>query len=288
MTDMHVSSGVSRCQDRLRPALVGVGLMLLAGCASTPPPARVGARAASRPTIATVTPAMILYGTNQDPAVVGRVMKALDSKRVFASADRLHAMTLGFVSCAIRQQPRRAGDWLGELADCDESTIKAYYRALWLANRPEATAVLIGVKTREQGARQKYVRALLESRAPDFRTMTLDNPDPIHFCWGAYWASRDSYYVDRLIDFLPRRGVKADEMTVGLWWLTIWSLTSNAARSSDIMAICEKRLDAVPPDQTHVLLDIVAAAKRGRPQPSYLFGEPAKSYIERHTIPTRR
>ena len=221
----------------------------------------------------------------------GRVPAAV---RVLSKAGALRdqeaaGFYVGFVAGVLNANPSRADELIGKmlpLPDADQ----------WLAVRAIAYSGLPGWRDllRKYSGHLPARQALIE-RYLDGKLLTLDeieldksptwlekihiqmggkpptkeisyggNPELLDTLWGRYFASSDRKAIWRIFTILPwsKDSDSLERLTVGS--AAKYTLTNNASRYPDVLALLKERAPRQPEEIRGVLLDVIKAAETGQ------------------------
>ncbi len=148
---------------------------------------------------------------------------------------------VSFLAELFRQNDSRIAGWESALYGMTHVASARYVmQALWQANSPNALRVL----NDWPGAKMKSIVVEVQ-RSPqiDLRTIRVDSPEVLDMLWGAFLASGEAVYVDRIIGVLALSTEAKDNGTrinaLKLSEAAKWSLTSNAERHDRVYEICK-------------------------------------------------
>jgi len=168
-----------------------------------------------------------------------------------------------FLAEFFRQNARRMPGWERTLHGMRLTEASPYLlQALWQSNTPNALKVL---DDWPNGPLKQVVEQVKRSPQLDLKTMPVDSPEVLDRLWGAFLASGEAIYVERIIEVLALPTDVEDQDTrinnLILKQSAKWSLTSNAEQHERVFEICRgaiARHDGVIRDE---LADVLVNAR---------------------------
>jgi|SRR5208282_1500389 len=171
------------------------------------------------------------------------------------------APLVAFLSRVFIANPDRLKGWAADVANDSEDEKVTVATALWMVDGDKSQEVL-GAITRDGPATfQVKVKSLQANRPPDLLKDEINSPQFLDALWGAFFATGNERYVQRLISALPMLDAEGDVMKMLIGGAAQWSLTSNAVQHPKVMEICEAELRILPEDQKPELTKIIKSAR---------------------------
>jgi hypothetical protein len=139
-----------------------------------------------------------------------------------------------FYGMVIRANPESTDAWVEALADLPASYRPVLYHSLRLAATKQATDALRQLADKAKGDQQRAIFRILSLPEQDLAVMPIKKGAHLDMLWGAFFATGDQRYVERVIQSL---GGKTGDSLV-LAGAARWSLKSNAWQHSKVLGIC--------------------------------------------------
>jgi hypothetical protein len=178
--------------------------------------------------------------------------------------DKGQAPLTAFVSRIFANNPQRISGWTEQLKALSNHSKPMLWTALWWSNTAEGKQSLEGLVNTLDGTQATEVHSQMGHAPEPLESMDIKTPEVLDELWGAFSATGDEKYVDRLISVLPWQNNAGDYMRMSIGAAARWSLTSNAQQHPAVMKACVKARDTQP--QLKGILDkIIADASKPTP-----------------------
>lgn len=275
---------VRRTLSRIAIAVASFGLGVLtllggAGCASAGE--KTGGQAASAPvqrrsakTITSIRTGSDLYQyltwyyLHPNPDLIPEAIKQMNADRVFEKPSS-RAPLSAFLATVFSKHPDKIAYWatLGE--DGDPETQRALWMALWLSNRPEAVQYLRerqNTETELETESGEFLSRCLARPPRPLPTLSIEFPSDVDMLWGAFFASGDASYVNRIIlaASWARAADTPDKLLSGA--AAQATLTSNAKLHPRVMHALKDLQDVTTGDLQEVIAQVIGEAEGARPR----------------------
>jgi hypothetical protein len=168
-----------------------------------------------------------------------------------------------FVSRVFAQNPKSIPGWAASLRDLSPNSRPMLWSALWWSSTIEGKDQLNKLATTYPNqADQDAVLGQMAKPAQAIDEMTLNRPEVLDELWGAFSATGDEKYVNRLISTLPWLTENGgDYIKLTLAGAAKWSLVSNAKIHPKVMA-CIMKARQDQPAIRRTLDSIIAEAQK--------------------------
>ena len=193
---------------------------------------------------------------NQPIADIPQYIQWMDDEKMLVEYPSAFSPICGFLGQVFSDNPGDVTHWvknanvskeMGELLQC----------ALWFSGDTELIQSLPGDL------------ALLENNAPDLVDIDISSPSDLDVLWGAFMASGDPKYPDRLIDFSvsDQQANFEDDVTYFLTQSSAeWSIASNALQHEIVRRSVENKINELAGPQKEKLETILEQINSGRNQ----------------------
>jgi hypothetical protein len=203
---------------------------------------------------------MTYYYLHPQPDLLVPALQYADANGLI---EKGQAPLTAFVSRVFAQNPARIAGWTKELESLSPQGKPLLWSALWWSNTVEGKQSLEELmKTLTEKQAGEVLQQMAHPATP-IEQLEVKTPEVLDELWGAYSATGDEKYVNRLISVLPwQYDHSADYMRMTIGSAARWSLTSNAQQHPAVLKICLKARDAQP--QLKGILDkIITDATKG-------------------------
>jgi hypothetical protein len=129
------------------------------------------------------------------PEKVESYLQLMDEQDA-ANVQKSYGSVVGFMAELFRQHPEKTQQWLGSLR-FSRNTQTALVHALWMAGRQDdAKSAALAYQWSEQqiSALESAIR-----RIPDISALSPDTGNELDMLWGAFFASGNKAYVERIL-----------------------------------------------------------------------------------------
>ncbi|HEX4962025.1 MAG TPA: hypothetical protein VF173_14400 [Thermoanaerobaculia bacterium] len=203
----------------------------------------------------------LLYYVKPRPDVIPSLLADLQKD---GSLTPEHMTAAGFLSQVFHDNPDRLKGWAPAFWQLDAASRAYVWRALWLANVPQAKAILEDATHKEKGSAAESVTQLLASPAQPLLELPVDSGKALDLLWGAFFATGRQDFVAKIIDCLPwsLQAGKADKLKVAIGRAAEWSLRETAGRDPHVLEICKAELARRDGDTRTVLAKVVLEASK--------------------------
>lgn len=163
-----------------------------------------------------------------------------------------------FFGQIMRQYPDRIADWSKELSKLPTSYLPTLYYSLGVSETEESRQALKELADIAKGPDERLIYRILGQGLPNALTKEVKTGADLDMLWGAFMATGDSRYVQRVIDTLGRNipATSTGEAVV-LGAAAEWSLRSNAWQHSRVLETCRAAIDTASPALAEELTKIV-------------------------------
>jgi hypothetical protein len=159
---------------------------------------------------------MSAYSLYKDTTKVSAFLKWVANNRAIRENDSSVMPTAAFLSIVFRDNPAKVAKW-AKSTPFSGNAKKVIQRALWLAGQPKLIKSTFGKSPR-------YAKRA----APNLKKMKLKEPGDLDMMWGAFMASGDVSYPNKIIDVLDEdKALSGDaKMDAATRGAAAWSLGS--------------------------------------------------------------
>jgi hypothetical protein len=272
----HDYGGRDAMNGSLRERLgIGCCALMLAGAAIAGPLVESASAQGARPqpTVNTAAPAsitssddlvqwMTYYYLHPQPDLLVPALLFADTSGMI---DKGQAPLTAFVSRVFVQNPSRIAGWTEQLKALSSRSKPMLWSALWWSNTLEGKQSLEQLLTTLNEKQATVVLSQMAHPAQPMETMDIKTPEVLDELWGAFSATGDEKYVDRLITVLPwQYSANGDYMRMTIGSAARWSLTSNAQQHPAVMKACIRARDTQP-QLKGIMEKIIADANKAAP-----------------------
>ncbi len=163
-----------------------------------------------------------------------------------------------FFGLVMRQYPESIGAWAEDLSSLPASFLPTLYYSLGMADTEESRQALRKLADKTTGADQRIIYRILGQGLPSPLTKEVRTGADLDMLWGAFLATGDSRYVQRVIETFGKNipeTAKGEGIVLGA--ASEWSLRSNAWQHSRVLETCRSAINTAPPTLADELRKIV-------------------------------
>jgi hypothetical protein len=228
-------------------SFVAVSLTLMGGAQAAPATAQAPANTAGPAAINSTEDLiqwMTYYYLHPQPDLLVPALKYADANGL---VDKGQAPLTAFVSRVFAQNPQRINEWMGQLDGLSSTSKPMLWSALWWSNSLEGKKALDALLQTLNEKQASMVIAQMAKPAQPIEKMEINSPEVLDELWGAFSATGDEKYVQRLISVLPWATATDNDynkLTIGA--AARWSLTSNAQQHPLVLQVCMKAREQQP------------------------------------------
>lgn len=168
-----------------------------------------------------------------------------------------------FLSEVFRQNENRLSQWEKTFADLSPKYRRYLAYALWQSKTPIGKNIV-----KRWGKRDPSIKEIQGTEPFDLKKIPVDSPTTLDMLWGAFMASGDTEYVDRIVSVLtyPTDSKQQEErlknmMIVGS---AKWSLASNAFQHDLVYRTCNRYVDSKDPQLRDAIIEVLSKADKQR------------------------
>ena len=187
---------------------------------------------------------MTYYYLHPQPDLLVPALQYADSTGLI---DKGQAPLTAFVSRVFAQNPQRIAEWVTQLQGLSNRSKPLLWTALWWSSTLEGKQSLDGlIKTLNEKQADAVLSQMAHPAVP-LENIEIKTPEALDELWGAFSATGDVKYVNRLISVVPwayDAGGDFNRMSIGS--AARWSLTSNAQQHPLVLKACVKARDTQP------------------------------------------
>lgn len=168
-----------------------------------------------------------------------------------------------FVSRVFAQNPKRIAAWSEQLSNALSAKSKPmFWSALWWSNTVEGKEALQKMLQTMPQKSQEYVLAQMGKPAEAIELMQIKSPEVLDELWGAFSATGDDKYVNRVMTALPwSYDPNGDFTKLSIGGAARWSLSSNAVQHPKVLKLCMQARQTHP-ELKKALDQIIADASK--------------------------
>ena len=228
------------------------------------------------------------YRMKPEPGLVPAAVRVL-SKAGALRDQEAAGFYVGFVAGVLNANPSRADELIAKMLPLPDADQWLAVRAIAYSGLPDWRDILRKYSSRLP-ARQALIERYLDGKLLTLDEIELDksptwlekiriqmggkpptkeisyggNPELLDTLWGRYFASSDRKAIWRIFTILPwsKDNDSLERLTVGS--AAKYTLTNNASRYPDVLALLKERAPRQPEDIRTVLLDVIKAAETGQ------------------------
>lgn len=203
---------------------------------------------------------MDFYYLHPQPELLTQAMHFADSSGMVKQGE---APLMAFTSRVFAQNPKKIPQWVSELGDLSPAARTTFWSALWWSNTIEGKESLNRLATSLPSERDKdAVLGQMAKPAQPIEQMELNRPEVIDELWGAFTATGDEKYVNRLISTIPwLTDNGGDYIRLTIAGAAKWSLISNAQIHPKVMA-CLMKARQDQPNVRKTIDQMIAEAQK--------------------------
>ncbi len=244
-------------------AVLVLCVCLLSGCVSVRKPPEAGqgpAPVSYKPSRAEQW--MTHYYQNPEPDKLVEALRELHDSGLTAVPTAQRPL-IAFVGRVLKDNPRLVPGLVESCQFLRREEIPLLAFALWFSGTEESKQEIAKLAKDEP----RY-RGLLDQDPPSFADMAMTSPEELDVCWGSFFASGETSFIDRVIDCLAYRDEETDMAKILMFGAAYWSIGSNSVQHKSILDHCRAEANArtgVDRDVLMELLDTVAGKRQPRP-----------------------
>ncbi len=167
------------------------------------------------------------------------------------------APIIAFLAQVFAQNSDKLSMWFKELSSLQEAHYDLVLRALWHSNMVQTNAFLRTIADQSSEKVRDRVNELLRRTPLTPLNAPMVSPAVLDILWGAFFATGDEQYIERIISVLPWLETKGNVDRLLIGGAAQWSLTSNAVQHQKVLNICQKQLRKQPKEVKAILQEIV-------------------------------
>jgi hypothetical protein len=198
------------------------------------------------------------YFERPDPSGVPAQLARLDRSGTFQKPEAMAPLS-AFFALLFRANPGEVPGWAGDVTRFSESGRVVVWTALWYSKASTARGALEAAAAGERAENRRRIEGLLVRDAPEISALPINSPAVLDMLWGAFLASGDPIYVQRVITVLPDSEIPGWHGVIGL--AAEWSLTGNAIQHPRVLQICEAEAARSEGATARILSGVIAKAK---------------------------
>jgi hypothetical protein len=203
---------------------------------------------------------MTYYYLHPQPDLLVPALMLADQKGLL-QGDAQAPLT-AFVSQVMAQNPTRIPGWFQQLQVLKDKSKSVILTALWWSNTKEGKEQLAAVIKSLPEKAQADLQSQCAGNATPIEKMDINSPAVLDELWGAFCATGDEKYVNRLMTTLPWvEGAEKDYNKLMIGGAARWSLTSNAQQHPKVMKLVLRTRDTQPALRK-VLDQVVSGGKK--------------------------
>ncbi|MCG7871828.1 MAG: hypothetical protein JAZ11_06960 [Candidatus Thiodiazotropha lotti] len=210
---------------------------------------------------ATLSTWITYYYKNPEPELVSSAIQSLQSTGYFNNDSSAAPMST-FLGTIFSNNKNKIKEWAAIFKPYNDKEKLILIYALWYSNTDISNKQLKSLKNSDIHA--ELIEKLLASPPKGVETMQITGPAVLDMLWGAFQATGDTKYIDRIITVLPYVNVKGDTARLLTGGAAQWSLTSNAVQHDIVYDHCNMVLDKQPDEIKQELTEILESAKKQR------------------------
>lgn len=205
---------------------------------------------------------MTYYYMHPQPELLTQALTYADTSGL---VDKGQAPLTAFCSQVFAQNPKRIQQWTTELSGLSSRSKPMVWSALWWSSTLEGRQALDGLLQALPQREQEAVVTQMAKPAQKIEELEINKPEVLDELWGAFSATGDEKYINRLMTALPwMYGTDGDFNRMTLGSAAKWSLASNAQQHPRVMKIVLKARDTQP-NLKRILDSVVAEATKTAP-----------------------
>lgn len=188
---------------------------------------------------------MTYYYLHPQPDLLVPAMMLADQKGLLQG--EAQAPFTAFISQVMAQNPTRIPGWFQQLQVLKDKSKPAILTALWWSNTKEGKEQLAAVIKSLPEKSQAALQSQCAGNATPIDKMDITSPAVLDELWGAFCASGDEKYVNRLMTTLPWiEGTEKDYNKLMIGGAARWSLTSNVQQHPKVMKLVLRTRETQP------------------------------------------
>lgn len=178
---------------------------------------------------------MEFYYLHPQPDLLVSALQYADSSGMVKQGE---APLTAFVSRVFAQNPKSIPGWVAQLKNLSPASKPMLWSSLWWSNTIEGKAELNKLATTYTSTKdQDAVLGQMAKPSLPIEQLELNRPEVLDELWGAYSATGDDKYLNRLITTLPWLTENGgDYIKLTLAGAAKWSLVSNAKIHQKVLA----------------------------------------------------
>jgi hypothetical protein len=200
------------------------------------------------------------YYQNPHPEKIFEVIKQLHELNYFQNLDNESVKPYaGFFSKIFGKNPSitlQVADECSSLSNREISVIELF---LWFANTDESKQQLKKFQNRDPYSSQ-YL-----DKPPSILDSEITSPSSLDFCWGSFFASGETVYIQKIIENLKYKNSN-DPSKLNLYGAARWSLKSNCEQHLKVAEYCsnsmEKQDSIVKEELQKILIELSGLKKK--------------------------
>ena len=209
---------------------------------------------------------MMEYYKHPEPAKIKDFLVS-SQKGNLLSTPNTQAVTIGFLSQVMHDNPRLISEWLQLSEKFPKPDRQTMLTAAWYSRVPQAADYF----------KKANVNAFLGQTPPDLNALPIENASDLDFYWARYFASGNPVPIRRIISALEyekysgalkryrsSQKTKQDEKAAtydSIFQAAMWSLESNCKQDKDIYTTCKELFFSHELNQTEKLWLVLALSK---------------------------
>lgn len=198
---------------------------------------------------------MTYYYLHPQPDLLVPALQYADSTGLI---EKGQAPLTAFVSRVFAQNPDRIKDWANDLKGLSNRSKPMLWSALWWSTTIPGKEALDSLMTTLTEKQKTEVISQMAHPAEPIEQMEIKSPEVLDELWGAFSATGDVKYVNRLMTVLPwAQNANGDLNRMMIGSAARWSLTSNAQQHPLVLKACIEARSTKP--ELKSLLDRVIA-----------------------------
>ena len=185
---------------------------------------------------------MMEYYHNPQPNLVSSALKTLEEDGVLSANPGAQAPFAGFLSILFQNNPQQTEGWLKQSDAYAGELKRTIWMGLWLSDTDIGKKCLSEKLKGAHGTDLEYLKILTKNAPFNLREMNPNDPGQLDMLWGAFTASGDPQYVQRIISVLPLLDQRDDAMKFTIAASAKWSLKSNSLKHPLVLQTCKSEL----------------------------------------------
>lgn len=170
----------------------------------------------------------------------------LAEKKGYMSGDNTGGPFMAFLSRVFAQNPKKVGAWLQQLDGIPAKDKPLLWTAVYWSHTEEGGKLLDGIaKTLPPKSQASLIEQIAKPPEP-IEKVAITSPSVLDMLWGAFFATGDEKYIQRLASTLPWESQSKDLVKMQVAASARWSLTSNAEQHPKVLKICQALRDSQP------------------------------------------